>query len=182
MFSWIKKYYKTTEADAETGIRNFGVVVPGKIFRGAKPEERFNLVQLGQYHKIKTWIDLRNLDTGDSQAQNFQAKMHNMQRLPYPISDKEFVEGEIFDTVIAWLSNSSLYPIFINCEGGRHRTGIMVAAYRAVVEKKSWEEIKKELDSYGWYSEFGHQVLMESLMRYLEKTCPEEYTMTVEFH
>lgn len=83
--------------------------------------------------------------------------------------------------VLGWLSDISLQPIFINCEGGRHRTGIFVAAYQAVVEKKPWDVIEKILYHHGWYDEWGHEVLFNSLMKYLEEKCPEQYAIVIDF-
>ena len=60
----------------------------------------------------------------------------------------------------------------IHCKGGRHRTGVVLACYRVVVDRWPKEMAWEESEKLGWYDEFGHKPIRKW---FEDEFKPEDY-------
>lgn len=145
-------------------IKNFGKVTES-IYRGAQPKD-------GEYwtlrtHAIKTVLDLR--DDPESYAKQRVEECH-LTYINLPMSSSRRPGPEFPAAFFNVVNDRSLGPVYVHCAGGRHRTGIMVAAWR--IEFQGWglNRAMKELESYdfGWlkWRWAGHRALKSWLEDY----------------
>jgi len=104
-------------------IDNFGQVSDG-YYRGAQPkgDDYKALAGIG----IKTVIDLS--DEQESEAASVQAA--GMRFVRIPLTTRAAPAKAAVEQFLALVSDPSNQPVYVHCQGGRHRTGIMTAAYR----------------------------------------------------
>ena len=50
-------------------------------------------------------------------------------------------------------------PVFVHCQGGRHRTGTMTAVYRITKDGWTADRAYAEMKQYGFETLIGHPVL-----------------------
>jgi len=143
----------------DSSIFNFGKV-DDNVYRGSQPLESdyIGLKKLG----IKTVLDLR--DDQVSTSPKF-AKMAGLEYKHVTMSSTHTPRLKDVQTAEAILRDPLNWPVFVHCEGGRHRTGVIVAVYRVIVSKwtidKAWGEALK----YDYYSDFGHQSIETWFLR-----------------
>ena len=139
---------------------NFGVVVPGRVYRSGRPDERF-IQYLRNTHDIQRIVTL----TGSSEAHEAAKKMGmevssfrwNTNHLP-PLSELE--------TVLDILNDDR--PVLVHCAGGSDRTGYTVAIYRVRQQKWSIEQAVEEMALY-WHSPDNNPGLHEELRKLLTR-------------
>jgi len=121
--------------DLGSPIPNFCVVTPNVMWRGAKPAQDGAawLVQ----HRVRTIVNLELLH--DDRRVFGQVKLANAGRY-------EVVYFRISD----WEPNAVLAPALLDdhCRSGQNRTGVMVAAYRVIVEGASTDAAIEEMRRY----------------------------------
>lgn len=153
----------TAFADAPTSfeIPNF-VQVNSAIYRGGRPTAAGlqKLAQMG----IKTIINLQGgdlqsdlsriipyLEPGELpsaiKAEGEMAHVLRMNYLSYPLNSMEEVtelEAESIASILADFKNPALQPVFIHCEHGKDRTGLLIALERTQAEgwtkQRAWNE------------------------------------------
>jgi len=156
LIKWLYRYVKTAMRGNEWNvpIRNFGDVVPKKIYRGAKPDEKgYRAIRdLG----VETVVCLIP-EPDESRDLGLAARAAGLRWYHLPLSDEDFPPADRVEKWLEWAQNESLLPIFVHCRGGRHRTGGLVAAYRISVEGWTNERAFDEAMRFGFYSEFGHE-------------------------
>ena len=54
------------------------------------------------------------------------------------------------------MNDPASQPVYVHCVGGRHRTGVMTAAYRMTHEGWSGDQAFKEMKQYNFGSDFLH--------------------------
>lgn len=154
---WIIQYLKTIG-------NNFGQVTP-RIYRSALPSVE-RLKHLKEVYGIELVLDLRH----DSTIYDvINAKSIGVELIRLPMRDDEFPSTAQVQAVLSWMRSDVVK--LINCKGGRHRTGLMVAVYRVVDQGYSKKEAWEEAEKYGWYDANGHKPLRE----FFEKLDPNEY-------
>lgn len=139
---------------------NFGVVVPGRVYRSGRPDERF-IQYLRNTHDIQRIVTL----TGSSEAHEAAKKMGmevssfrwNTNHLP-PLSELE--------TVLDILNDGR--PVLVHCAGGSDRTGYTVAIYRVQQQKWSIARAVEEMAHY-WHSPDNNPGLHEELRKLLTR-------------
>jgi tyrosine-protein phosphatase SIW14 len=126
-------------------IDNFGRV-DDALFRGAQPEGRDyeDLKKLG----VKTIVNL----TSDDADRNEKASAENagiayvqipmtVHTAPTPAQLAEFLNI---------VNDPASQPVYVHCVGGRHRTGVMTAAYRMTHDGWSGDQAFKEMKEYNF--------------------------------
>jgi tyrosine-protein phosphatase SIW14 len=155
--TWIWHYIKGWEP--WKSIPNFGRV-DERLYRGGLPktEGYEKLAQLG----VKRVINLID----DNQAkERDKAERFGLGWRQIPMSDTHPPSNEDVSEFFEEL-RAHPGPFFVHCKGGRHRTGVMIGAYRMVYQYWSVENAHQEMKKYSWYGSLGHQPLLDWLRRF----------------
>jgi len=143
-------------------VNNFGKI-DSNLYRGSRPEKA-DYTYLKNKLGIKTVLDL-TLDH-DDWCSDF-AKQLNINYINIKIDDHSYPFSDQVDSVEKVILNKELYPIFVHCNGGRHRTGVVVGMYRRLVYGWRLDEIYEEMKKYDFYTEFGHEDLKIFIFDYI---------------
>ena len=142
-------------------IDNFGRIDP-KYYRGAQPEGRdyADLAALG----IKTLINLTSDDadaTEPSLAQSAGLKYFQIPMTTHAAPTQAQL-AEFFRIV----NDPANQPVYVHCVGGRHRTGVMTAAYRIAQDGWTADQAFKEMKQYRFGADFLHSEFKDFVYRY----------------
>ena len=132
------------------GIDNFGQVSPG-YYRGAQPKgsDYADLAALG----VKTVIDL----TKDGDAQELSlAQAAGMRFYRIPMTTHETPSAEKVAQFLKLVDDPANQPIYVHCQGGRHRTGVMTAIYRMSNDHWTADQAFAEMKKYKYGADFLH--------------------------
>jgi len=137
---------------ANVRIDNFGRV-NDHYFRGAQPEgqDYADLKALG----VKTVIDL----TGGSDASASEpglVKNLGMNFVRIPMDTHVTPSAETIAHFLSIVDDPANQPVYVHCQGGRHRTGVMTAAYRMTDEGWSADRAFSEMKDYKFGADFLH--------------------------
>jgi protein tyrosine phosphatase (PTP) superfamily phosphohydrolase (DUF442 family) len=129
------------------GVNNAGKVTE-HLYRGAQPSlnELHELKKLG----VTTIIDLRAESSGTAEQERVRAESLGIKFLRIPIggfANPTNIELAHFFEVVR---DSSSETIFVHCEFGRDRTGVMIAAYRIAFENWTPEKALTEMMDFGF--------------------------------
>lgn len=146
-------------------IPNFGQVAP-TYYRGGQPKghDYADLAALG----VKAVINLTSDDAaGDERALATKAGLAYFQipmtthRVPTAIQLAEF---------LSIVNNASNQPVYVHCVGGRHRTGVMTAAYRITHDGWTADRAFKEMKRYKFGADFLHPEFKQFVYSYRPDT------------
>jgi tyrosine-protein phosphatase SIW14 len=142
-----------TEAGATLStihIDNFGRLNPN-YYRGAQPVGRDyrDLAALG----VKTVIDLTKDGDPDEPGlvQRSGMKFHRIE-----MTTHESPTAEKIQTFLQLVNDPANQPVYVHCQGGRHRTGVMTAIYRMTTEAWTADAAFAEMKHYRFGSDFLH--------------------------
>jgi len=129
------------------GPSNLGVVLKGKIYRGAQPmgDDYDRLRKLG----IRTVLKLNTSRTEEEMA---AVATHGMRFIHIPFDAATIGRAGSCDDVARALDvirDKSNWPIYVHCSRGRDRTGYLIGLYREQVQSWSWAKVDEELGRYG---------------------------------
>lgn len=141
-------------------VSNFGKVTDF-YYRGAQPK-RTDYKQLAEIG-VKTVIDLRH-DPKDFARSG--AEQSGLRYINFPMSDHDYPPADTAEKFLKLISNESLWPIYVHCAGGRHRTGVMTAVYRLTVEGWDIQRAYREMKEYDFYTRWGHGEMKEFIYDY----------------
>jgi len=156
----------TASALARVHIDNFGKV-DDDYYRGAQPDGRDyeDLASLG----VKTIIDLTRDGRRDEKAIVERAGM-SFFRIPLTTSERP--PDAAVKQFLSIVNDPARQPVYVHCQGGQHRTGVMTAVYR--MTKYGWSEDKAydEMKQYKFETFWGHPELRHFVHDYYEKLTP----------
>ncbi len=134
-------------------IKNFGRINTN-YYRGAQPDHRDYpaLAALG----IKTVIDLTQDGRADEPVLVQRAGMR-FYRIALTTSDRPS-EASITQ-FLKLVNDPDKWPVFVHCQGGRHRTGAMTAVYRMNQDGWTADRAYQEMKQYGFETLLGHPAL-----------------------
>jgi protein tyrosine/serine phosphatase len=141
-------------------VKNFGQM-DERFYRGAQPKEKDYqaLAALG----IKTVIDLRE-DPESYERGNVEAL--GMRYVNIPMDDKKYPKLEQINEFLKLVDEPATGKFFVHCAGGRHRTGVMGAAYRFTHYQWNLDQVYAEMKDYDFYTRFGHGKLKDFVVDY----------------
>lgn len=136
-----------------SGIRvdNFGRVNPN-YYRGAQPNGRdyADLASLG----VKTVIDLTS---DDAQTNEKSLTEHaGMRYFQIPMTTRQAPTASQLTEFLKIVNDPVNQPVYVHCVGGRHRTGVMTAAYRMTQDGWAADQAFKEMKQYKFGADFLH--------------------------
>ena len=128
-------------------ITNFHVVTPG-ILRGAQPND-LALAQLKQFAGVKTVMNLRN-ETNQVAHEKQVVESNGMTYVSIPMNGTNTQDPGAIDAALAILTAPSQQPVFVHCQYGKDRTGLVLAAYRVKYEHWLLDDAIQEMLLYGY--------------------------------
>jgi protein tyrosine/serine phosphatase len=179
MFGWIVKWAKSrsTKNPWDIKLRNLHEVYEGRLYRSAAPDAEA-LAELKTKLGIKTVVDLRGNRTHEErQDRAVLVQSLGMDYIPIPLLDNEAPDWRYVEAFLRLVQNQSVWPILVHCEGGRHRTGGLVAAARVLLDGWSVDRAFKEAESKGFYDALGHGAWQDFILKTLkaaEDAVPKE--------
>jgi len=143
---------ETAPSDKLSAIRidNFGRV-NASYYRGAQPEggDYAGLSELG----IKTVIDLT--DVGDArEPATVQSLGMHFYRIPMTTHDTP--SPAKVAQFLKLVNDPANQPVYVHCQGGRHRTGVMTAVYRMTDDGWTAAQAFAEMKQYKFGADFLH--------------------------
>jgi protein tyrosine/serine phosphatase len=161
-----------TQAREGRGARRFGnVSIPnfGQIndgyFRGSQPkgDDYSSLASIG----VKMVIDL----TRDGEAAENDLVQHaGMKFVRIPLTTSAAPPAVAVSQFLALVNDPVNQPVYVHCQGGRHRTGIMTALYRVTHDGWSADRAFAEMKEYEFEKGFvAHNALKNFLYDFYSK-------------
>jgi tyrosine-protein phosphatase SIW14 len=146
---------------AKIRIDNFGRVNPN-YFRGAQPkgQDYADLAALG----VKTLI---NLTSDDADAtEKAMVEQAGLRYVQIPMSTHEPPTSAQLAEFLALVHDPANQPVYVHCVGGRHRTGVMTAAYRMTQDGWTAERAFQEMKQYKFGADFLHSEFKQFVYGY----------------
>ena len=143
----------TTENLRRIKIGNFGRI-DDSYYRGAQPfgNDYADLAALG----IKTVIDLTGDGRTDEQAFVERA---GMKFYRIPLTTSNWPSDAAVTQFLKLVNDRANQPVFVHCQGGRHRTGTMTAVYRMTHYGWTADQAYTEMKKYHFEGFLGHPAL-----------------------
>lgn len=153
--------FPRVEAAEKVALPNFYQVTP-HLYRGAQPtsEGLLELKKIG----IKTILSLKMFYPEKKQAETLGFRYEQISMKPWHPEKEDLIR---FLKIVTDEKNT---PVFIHCQHGADRTGMLVAIYRISVcgwdKERAIEEMKQK--------QFGFHPLWENLIEYIRELDIEE--------
>jgi protein tyrosine phosphatase (PTP) superfamily phosphohydrolase (DUF442 family) len=143
------------------GVPNLYQVTPN-LFRGAQPTAQgmAELKALG----VKTVFNLRGFHSDDEEARGTGLKLNRARMEPWHAEEEDVVE---FLKVAA---NTNNLPLFVHCQRGADRTGMVCAMYRVVVCGWTKADAISEMKDGG----FGFNPTWQNIIHFIEHADVDE--------
>jgi protein tyrosine phosphatase (PTP) superfamily phosphohydrolase (DUF442 family) len=139
--------------------KRFYVVEAGAIYRGGW-QQPWPLRRLTRQHGFRTILNLAcRPDEPDADGEGAVVREFGLHwhRLLMPGTGRGSFQQ--LDAAADVLADPALRPVFVHCDGGRHRTNMALAAYRIKHCAWSMDQVVGELQRYGFDpAEHGRQL------------------------
>jgi protein tyrosine/serine phosphatase len=154
----------SSEADVDVSkirIRNFGRI-DSTYYRGAQPkdDDYGDLAALG----VKTVINLTSDDADATERTLVESAGMRYVQIPMTTHEPPTAAklAQFFDVV----DDAASQPVYVHCVGGRHRTGVMTAAYR--MSRYGWDakQAFREMKQYDFGADFLHREFKDFVFDY----------------
>jgi protein tyrosine/serine phosphatase len=147
-------------AVAAIRIDNFGVV-NDNYYRGAQPkgDDYRDLAAL----RVKTVIDLTK-DGRDDEQGFVEAAGMKFHRIPMTTTDRP--SEEAIAEFLSIVNDPANQPVYVHCQGGRHRTGTMTAVYRMTEDHWTAAQAYDEMKQFRFEGFPGHPELKDFVMHF----------------
>ena len=155
-----EKSTSASTARPRINIDNFGQV-NANYFRGAQPDGRdYNdLAKLG----VKMVIDLQR-DFDPAEQKLVEAAGMKFHRIG--MSTRVAPTKEQLASFLKLVNDPANQPVYVHCAGGRHRTGVMTAAYRIAHDQWTAEQAFKEMKQFKFGADFLHPEFKQFVQTY----------------
>ena len=152
----------TAQPDVAAKIRidNFGKIDDG-YYRGAQPSGRdyADLAALG----VHTVIDLTR-DGRSDERRMVEAAGMTFHRIPLTTSDRP--SPQAVAEFLKIVNDPANQPVYVHCQGGRHRTGAMTAVYRMTDDDWTADRAYSEMKRFNFEGFPGHPELKQFVFDY----------------
>jgi protein tyrosine phosphatase (PTP) superfamily phosphohydrolase (DUF442 family) len=149
-----------------THIKHFGRVNP-TYFRGAAPTPSGlqELAMLG----VHTVIDLKHddIDREAALVQQLGMKFYSI-----PLSTSTAPSDEAVEHFLKLVNDPANQPVFVHCEGGHDRTGLMTGIYRLTHDHWSTQLAYAEMKQYGYDTAMAGPALKDFLFDFGHRLGP----------
>jgi tyrosine-protein phosphatase SIW14 len=144
-------------------IDNFGRINEN-YYRGAQPEttDYADLAALG----IKTVIDLTRDGRADEQP---LVEKNGMKFFRIPLTTSDRPSQADVTQFLKLVTNPANFPVYVHCQGGRHRTGIMTAVYRMTQDGWTADQAYSEMKKFKFEGFPGHPALKKFVYDYFSQ-------------
>jgi tyrosine-protein phosphatase SIW14 len=143
-------------------IDNFGRV-NDSYYRGAQPQGRdyAALAAVG----VKTVIDLTGTDDASpTEAADAAAAGLKFVRIPLTMRDRP--SETAVTRFLTLVNDRGNQPVYVHCQGGKHRTGAMTAVYRMTHDGWTADRAYTEMQQYKFGPGFLHAALKNFVYSY----------------
>jgi protein tyrosine/serine phosphatase len=125
------------------GLKNYAKVSDA-LHRGQQPtaEGFAELKKMG----VKTVVNLRSFNSDRDELEGLGLQYVHIYCKAWHPEDEDVVK------FLQVVSDPKNQPVFVHCQHGADRTGMMVASYRIVEQGWSVEDAAKELDRFGFHT------------------------------
>lgn len=139
-----------SQSEPVQGLPNFGSV-SDFLFRGAQPTMAgySALRNMG----ISVVVNFRD-ESDETAAEKRQVESTGMKYVSIPWNEFDEPSNRQVAEFLALLRANPDSKIFVHCKAGADRTGVMVAAYRIVLEHKAVAEAVAEMHRYHYHAFF----------------------------
>lgn len=120
------------------------------LYRGGRPDQ--NGLEMVSQLQIRTVISIDDEVPNINWERNEVAKL-DMNFFSHPMNSAYPQTDSKINAILAKLQDSKLQPIFIHCEHGRDRTGLIIGLYRVEVEGWTPKAAYKEMLANGFRRE-----------------------------
>ena len=151
------------EALSRITIDNFGQV-NDSYYRGSQPkgDDFASLARLG----VKTVIDLTR---GGVPTEQKSVEGAGMQFFRIPMTTSDRPDENAVAQFLKLVNAPANQPVYVHCQGGRHRTGVMTALYRLTHDNWTADRAFSEMRQYQFEKGFGHGALKQFMFDYYDK-------------
>jgi protein-tyrosine phosphatase len=142
-------------------IDNFGRISP-TYYRGAQPKGRdyADLAALG----VKTLINLTSDDA--SADEKGMAEKAGLGYFQIPMTTHVVPTVAQLAEFMKIVNDPGHQPVYVHCVGGRHRTGVMTAAYRMAHDGWTADRAFNEMKQYKFGADFLHAEFKQFVYSY----------------
>ena len=148
-------------------IDNFGRV-NDNYYRGAQPigDDYQTLAAIG----VRTLINLTSHDAVANEEE--MASRAGLSYFQIPMTTRKVPTAAQLDEFLRIVNDPANQPVYVHCVGGKHRTGVMTAAYRMTSDGWTADQAYEEMKQY----KFGPSLLHPEFKRFVYDF-PEKLSM-----
>jgi len=141
------------------GLKNFAKV-SDVLYRGEQPsKEGFaELKKMG----VKTIVNLRSFNSDRGELKGLGLQYAHIYCKAWNPEDEDVVK------FLKIIQNKDNHPVFVHCQHGADRTGMMVAIYRMMEQGWSVDESRTEVENFGFHK------IWKDIQKYLKRFDPEK--------
>jgi len=139
-----------------TGLKNFHQV-SNDLYRGAQPTARGirYLKKLG----VRTIVNLRTFHSDTDEIGDTDIAYVHIRMQAWREEDEDTVR------FLKIVTDTAKTPVFVHCQHGADRTGLMCAVYRVAVQGWTKDEAVREMKEGG----FGYHAVWKNLIKYIRE-------------
>ena len=137
------------EKGSDSNLPRFFEVVATQIFRGGQPNDQ-GLIELAQM-KMKTILDLRD-EKDLIPIESAKVRKLGLNFISVPLSAWQAPKDSDIALILSALNKVELRPIFIHCQHGQDRTGLVVGLFRFFDQNVAASQAYAEMKSKGFHS------------------------------
>lgn len=136
---------------SQAEIVRFQELEKGQIFRGSQPKDDQDYRDLKR-RGVKTIVNLRwdvSVEKSKEMAKKYGFKFINL-----PMKATDWPEKTTVNKALKTIATPGLQPVYLHCQHGKDRTGLIAALYRVETQGWSAKDARKEWIEMGFSVRF----------------------------